>query len=85
MGAAMAKFRIFLDSENYVAIMGFPEGRRAEEIRVASISEMEKDHTHFVLCSGYRVEVNLSFGEIISKLDVGRGVDFEGTQYAPRS
>jgi hypothetical protein len=85
MGAAMAKFRIFLDSENYLAITGFPEGRRDEEIRVASISEMEKDHTHFVLCSGYRVEVNLSFGEIISKFHVGRGVDFEGTQYAPRS
>ena len=85
MGAAMAKFRIFLDSENYLAIMGFPEVRRDEEIRVASISEMEKDHTHFVLRSGYRVEVNLSFGEIFSKFHAGRGVDFEGTQYAPKS
>ena len=81
----MAKFRIFVDSENYLAIMGFPEERRDEEIRVASISEMEKDHTHFVLRSGYRVEVDLSFREIFSKFDAGRGVDFEGTQYAPRS
>jgi hypothetical protein len=85
MGAAMAKFRIFVDSENCLAVMSFPEVRRDEEIRVASISDMEKDHTKFVLCSGYRVEVNLSFGEIVSKFHAGHGVDFEGTQYAPKS
>ena len=81
----MARFRIFVDSENYLAIMGVPEERRDEEIRVASISDMEKDHTKFVLCSGYRVEVNLSFGEIVSKFHAGHCVDFEGTQYAPKS
>ena len=41
MEDAVATFRIFIDGENYLAIMGFPEDRTDEEIRVASISEME--------------------------------------------
>ncbi len=82
----MATFRIFIDGENYLAIMGFPEDRTDEEIRVASISEMEKNHTRFVLRSRHEIVVQMLSGEIVSKLQgASGGLDVEGTQYAPRS
>jgi hypothetical protein len=84
MEDAMAQFTIFVDNENCLAIMGFPNHLTDEEIRVAGIS-LEKNHTLFVLRSGYRIVVQMSVGEIISKLQTeDRGVDVEGTQDAPR-
>jgi hypothetical protein len=81
----MAQFTIFVDNENCLAIMGFPEHRTNEEIRVASIS-LEKDHTLFILRSGYRIVVQMPVGEIISRLQTEvRGVDVDGTEDAPGS
>lgn len=78
----MAQFRIFVDEQNCLAVMGFSEDMADEQIRVVSISEMEKDHTLFVLPNG-SIDLNMAFGEIVSKLKAtSLGVDVEGIQRA---
>ena len=79
----MAKFQIFIDTENCLAIRDFPDDRTDEEIRVTSIST-ERDRTIFVLPNGRQIVVSMPFGEIIQKLKAP-GLNVEGTEYAHRT
>jgi hypothetical protein len=75
-------FRIFIDNQNYLAIMGFPEDRSDEDIRVENISGLWPNHTRFVMHGGHEIVLNMALGELWKHPSP---MDVEGTLHAART